>query len=85
MFHIEANGGQSMTGTFIVPADDRTYLLHCDISQHMEKGMKGQLVVGRGSGDLWSVKGVSDAFERDTRDYLPKWLPAWAALLRWRA
>ena len=81
MFHIEANGGQSMTGTFIVPADDRTYLLHCDISQHMEKGMKGQLVVGRGSGDLWSVKGVSDAFERDTRDYLPKWLPAWAALL----
>ena len=23
--------------------------------------MKGQLVVGEGSGDLWSVKGVSDA------------------------
>ncbi len=72
MFHIEANGGETMTGTFIVPGDDRTYLLHCDMAQHMEKGMKGQLVVGKGSGDLWSVKGVSDAFERD--GYMPQGL-----------
>ncbi|MEP5766706.1 MAG: multicopper oxidase domain-containing protein [Halieaceae bacterium] len=82
MFHIEANGGATMTGTFIVPGDDKTYLLHCDMAQHMEKGMKGQLVVGRGSGDLWSVKGVSDAFERDS--YLPadsyRWLGLWALL-----
>ena len=75
MFHIEANGGASMTGTFIVPGDDRTYLLHCDMAQHMEKGMKGQLVVGRGSGDLWSVKGQSDAFVRD--NYLPAGIPRW--------
>ena len=68
-----------MTGTFIVPADDRTYLLHCDLAQHTEKGMKGQLVVGRGSGDLWSVKGVSDAFERDS--YLPPGPLTWAVLL----
>ena len=79
MFHIEANGGASMTGTFIVPPDDRTYLLHCDMAQHMEKGMKGQLVVGAGSGDLWSVKGVSDAFERD--NYLPAGFPWWFALV----
>ena len=64
MFHIEAMGGQSQTGTFIVPPEDRNYLIHCDMSQHMEKGMRGQLVVGRGSGDLWSVPGVSDAFYR---------------------
>jgi len=93
MFHIEANGGQTMTGTFIVPGDDRTYLLHCDMSQHMEKGMKGQLVVGKGSGDLWSVKGVSDAFERDS--YLPESTARWLLVaglcglllvfvLRWR-
>jgi plastocyanin len=69
MFHIEANGGATMTGTFIVPGDDRTYLLHCDMAQHMEKGMKGQLVVGRGSGDLWNVQRVSDPFIRD--NYLP--------------
>ncbi len=79
MFHIEVNGGETMTGTFIVPGDDRTYLLHCDMAQHMEKGMKGQLVVGRGSGDLWSVKGVSDAFDRDP--YLPDDTAWWVSLL----
>ena len=64
MFHLEAAGGESQTGTFIVPSDDRTYLVHCDMTQHMEKGMKGQLVVGAGSGDLWSVPGVSRGFKR---------------------
>lgn len=62
MFHIEANGKTTATGTFIVPSDDRTYLVHCDLAQHMEKGMKAQLVVGRGSGDLWAVPGVSANF-----------------------
>jgi len=71
MVHIEAMGGRQMTGTFIVPADDRTYLIHCDMAQHMEKGMKGQLVVGKGSGDLWNIAGVSDSFDRAL--YLPPW------------
>ena len=69
MFHLEANGGSSQTGAFIVPSDDRTYLVHCDLTQHMEKGMKAQLIVGRGSGDLWAVPGVSQSFNRD--GYLP--------------
>ena len=69
MFHIEASGGQSMTGTFIVPGEDQTYLIHCDMAQHMEKGMRGQLVVGEGSGDLWGVPGISDEFHRFS--YLP--------------
>jgi plastocyanin len=69
MFHIEASGGKEKTGTFIVPGDDRNYLIHCDMSQHMEKGMRGQLVVGRGSGDLWGVAGVSNDFYRFS--YLP--------------
>jgi plastocyanin len=72
MFHMEANAGATLTGTFIVPGDDRTYLIHCDMAQHMEKGMKGQLVVGAGSGNLWSVKGVGDPFYRDA--YLPAWI-----------
>jgi len=71
MFHIEASGGHSKTGTFIVPGDDRSYLVHCDMAQHMEKGMRGQLVVGKGSGDLWGVAGVSDEFYRDS--YLPRY------------
>lgn len=70
MFHLEANGGESQTGSFIVPSDDRTYLIHCDLAQHMEKGMKAQLVVGRGSGDLWAIPGVSAAFNRDA--YWPR-------------
>ena len=62
---LEAMGGETVQGSLIVPADDRTYLLHCDMAQHMEMGMKGQLVVGEGSGNLWNVAGVSDNFERD--------------------
>ena len=69
MFHIEASGGASLSASFIVPSDDATYLVHCDIAQHTEKGMKGQLVVGRGSGDLWAVPGVTAALRRD--NYLP--------------
>lgn len=69
MFHLEAAGGARQTGTFIVPADNETYLVHCDITQHMEKGMKGQLKVGSGSGDLWAVPGISGAFNTDS--YLP--------------
>lgn len=64
MFHIEASGGHAQTGVFIVPSDNKTYLVHCDIAQHMEKGMKAQLIVGSGSGDLWSIPGVSADFER---------------------
>jgi plastocyanin len=68
MFHIEAMGGQSMQGTFIVPPESRTYLIHCDMAQHMEKGMRGQLLVGGGNGDLWGVPGISSDFFR--ADYL---------------
>jgi hypothetical protein len=62
MFHLEAAGGTQRTGTFIVPGDDKTYLVHCDMAQHMEKGMKGQLKVGEGDGDLWAIPGVSGSF-----------------------
>lgn len=79
MFHIEVSGGQRKTGTFIVPGDDRTYLVHCDLAQHMEKGMRGQLVVGKGSGDLWSVAGISDQFYRHS--YLPPHAPLLTALV----
>ena len=64
MFHIEAMGERTQKGVFIVPPEDKTYLIHCDMAQHMEKGMRGQLVVGRGSGDLWSVPGISDEYYR---------------------
>ncbi len=59
MFHLEVTGPGKISGTIIVPANDQTYLVHCDIAQHMEKGMKGQLVVGKGGTDLPSIPGLT--------------------------
>lgn len=67
MFHLEANGGESVSGSFIVPADDATYLVHCDITQHMEKGMKAQFLVGAGGAELWSVPSVTEDFNIEKR------------------
>ena len=47
----------------------------------MEMGMKAQLKVGRGSGDLWSIPAISGDLNRD--DYLPEetlWLLVLAAV-----
>ncbi len=59
MFHLEVTGPGQVSGTLIFPPGDKTYLVHCDISQHMEKGMKAQLKIGKGSGDLPSIPGVT--------------------------
>jgi len=67
MFHLEASGGETVSGTFIVPADDATYLVHCDITQHMEKGMKAQFIVGAGKEELWSVPSVTADFNNEDR------------------
>ena len=66
MFHLEVNGGKTRSGTFIVPSDAKTYLVHCDMAQHMEKGLKAQLVVGLSKDVLPNIPGVSRATERDT-------------------
>lgn len=59
MFHLEVSGPAKISGTLILPPGDKTYLVHCDIAQHMEKGMKAQLKVGNGDGDLPSIPGVT--------------------------
>lgn len=59
MFHLEVTGPGKVSGTLIFPPGDKTYLVHCDISQHMEKGMKSQLKIGKGNGDLPSIPGVT--------------------------
>lgn len=60
MFHLEVTGPAKVSGTLILPKEDKTYLVHCDIAQHMEKGMKGQLIVGNGSGTFPSIPGLTD-------------------------
>lgn len=62
MFHLEANAGRTVSGVFIVPVEDKTYLIHCDISQHMQKGMKAMLIVGEGDGEIAGVPGVTGNF-----------------------
>jgi hypothetical protein len=59
MFHLEVSGPAKISGTLILPPGDKTYLVHCDIAQHMEKDMKAQLKVGKGDGDLPSIPGVT--------------------------
>jgi hypothetical protein len=59
MFHLEVTGPAKISGTLILPPGNKTYLVHCDIAQHMEKGMKAQLKVGDGDGDLPSIPGVT--------------------------
>src|SRR5262245_24695979 len=71
MFHIEVNGTGHKTGTFIVPSAKKTYLVHCDVAQHTEKGMKAQFKVGGGDGDLPSIPGITGPRQPDT--YPVRW------------
>jgi hypothetical protein len=54
-----------------VPSAKKTYLVHCDVPQHAEKGMKAELTVAGGDGDLPSIPGVSAAIEPDA--YRVRW------------
>ncbi len=71
MFHIEVNGPGRKSGTFIVPSAKKTYLGHCDVAQHTEKGMKAQLKVGGGNGNLPSILGITSPRQPDT--YPAQW------------
>lgn len=71
MFHLEVTGPGKISGTLILPPGDKTYLVHCDIAQHMEKGMKAQLKVGKGNGDLPSIPGVTPYVIQDAYEVLP--------------
>lgn len=76
MFTLEAAAGQRQTGSFIMPSDRKTYLVHCDVAQHMEKGMKAQLKVGGGDGNLFAIPGISSGFKPDR--YFPANTVRWS-------
>lgn len=59
MFNVEVTGPANETGTFIAPSYEETLLVHCGMPQHEERGMKGQLVIGSGDGDLAGIPGIS--------------------------
>ncbi len=81
MFHLEVNGRGSKSGTFITPGSKKTYLVHCDVAQHMEKGMKAQLKVGGGNGNLPSIPGITAARYPDRYTEPQRGWGGWMSLL----
>lgn len=79
MFHLELNGKGELKASLIVPAQKKTYLVHCELPQHMEKGMKAQLKVDGGDGDLPSIPGLTKPIRADS--YSVDWTPAMGAML----
>ncbi len=65
MLHLELYGQGELHASLIVPSLKKTYLVHCELAQHAEKGMKGQLKVDGGDGDLPSISGVSAPIKFD--------------------
>ncbi len=80
MVHLELYGEGQLQASFIVPSRKKTYLVHCELTQHAEKGMKAQLKVDGGDGDLPSIPGISAPVNADS--YMVDWTSAtWAALV----
>ncbi len=71
MFTIEVSGPGEETASFILPPYKKTYLVHCDIAQHTEHGMKAQLKVAGGDGDLASLPGLTKPVRPDR--YPTRW------------
>jgi plastocyanin len=65
MVHLELYGQGQLSASFIVPGQKKTYLVHCELAQHAEKGMKSQLKVGGGDGDLPSISAISAPIKED--------------------
>ena len=65
MFHLELYGEGQLQASLIVPSQKKTYLVHCEVPQHMEKGMKAQMKVDGGDGDLPSIPGISEPVKAD--------------------
>ncbi len=65
MFHLELYGEGRLQASLIMPSQKKTYLVHCEVPQHMEKGMKAQIKVDGGDGDLPSIPGISEPVRAD--------------------
>jgi len=79
MFHLELYGAGELQASLIMPGQKKTYLVHCELPQHAEKGMKAQLKVAGGDGDLPSIPGISTPVKADS--YPVDWSGATVAIL----
>jgi hypothetical protein len=86
MLHLELYGEGELHASVILPSQKKTYLVHCELAQHAEKGMKAQLKVGGGDGDLPSIPALSAPVKMDayTLDWLAmKWGGILILLVSW--
>ncbi|MEC4748034.1 copper oxidase [Methylomicrobium sp. Wu6] len=65
MLHLELFGHGQLKASLILPSRKKTYLVHCELPQHQEKGMKAQLKVDGGDGDLPSIPGLTEPAKAD--------------------
>jgi hypothetical protein len=65
MFHLELYGKGQLNASLIMPSQKKTYLAHCELPQHAEKGMKAQIKVDGGDGDLPSIPSITAAAKAD--------------------
>ncbi|MFZ2726442.1 MAG: copper oxidase [Methylococcaceae bacterium] len=65
MFHLELYGKGQLKASLILPSQKKTYLAHCELPQHAEKGMKAQIKVDGGDGDLPSIPGITGAVKAE--------------------
>jgi hypothetical protein len=72
-------GAGELKASLILPSQKKTYLVHCELPQHAEKGMKAQLKVDGGDGDLPSIPGISASVKADV--YPVDWHHTTLALL----
>ncbi|CAG1772309.1 hypothetical protein BAC3_02492 [uncultured bacterium] len=79
MVHLELYGEGQLQASFIVPSRPKTYLVHCELPQHAEKGMKAQLKVAGGDGELAGIPNISIPTRPDS--YTVDWTSAtWGVL-----
>lgn len=64
-FLLEVDGPGQDNGTFVVGPDPKTRMTHCGLPQHQQKGMKGQVRVAGGEGNVPNILGVSGIPEED--------------------
>ena len=80
MFQLELYGEGQLQASLIMPSQKKTYLVHCELPQHMEKGMKAQLKVDGGDVDLPSIPGLTKPVKADS--YPVDWTQlTWSVLL----
>lgn len=70
-FGIEADSGAEETATFVTPAEDTTLAFESKVGKQPDSGLRGQIVVGEGNGDVDGVPGVTKDDWNDDGGSLP--------------